>query len=90
MFTLFMESILLHTFYIEKIFISFVKSNSLKFPYKYTNIFFYEIQMKLINYINYSNFVIVFIMKYILFQNVLTGLKRQFLLKYKSFFIFSQ
>jgi hypothetical protein len=40
--------------------------------------------MKLINYINNSNFIIVFIVKYVLFQNVLTGLKRQFLLKYKS------
>ena len=41
-------------------------------------------QMKLINYINNSNFIIVFIVKYVLFQNVLTGLKRQFLLNYKS------
>jgi hypothetical protein len=40
--------------------------------------------MKLINYINNSNFIIVFIVKYVLFQNVLTGLKRQFLLNYKS------
>ena len=41
-------------------------------------------QMKLINYINYSNFIIVFIMNFFWSQNVLTVHKRQFLLKYKS------